>query len=489
MIHSFDKSKEITGVEGEVIETKASYARVKGLAGSSLDEIVTFENGIHGMVVEIEKDMSEILLLSREDAHVGMKVSRTGSSLSITLGEGLMGHTIDAFGHTKDERRFKSDFPDEREVFPKGVVSLKSRNPVKDFFATGVPIVDFLVPIGRGQRELVIGDRKTGKTQFLLQTAVAQAKMGKVVIWGSIGKKKEEIKRIEKFFQSTGIEGSTVIVASDSYDSPGEIFISPYTAMTVAEYFRDKGMDVALILDDLTTHAKYYREFSLIGKRFPGREFYPGDVFNIHSKLLERAGSFLIDGKESTITCLPVAESIAGDITGYIQTNLMSMTDGHIYFDNEVFLKGVAPAVNIFLSVTRVGRQTQSILQKQIAQKIHSTLKEYEEIQRFMNFGPEIGADAKTLLEKGKSILTFFNQRTHETLLPNEAMLAATLILEGVIKGEIKHLLHGAYERSVSLQELTLSLITSSNEYEVFASRVRAKSETILREIRKVETK
>ena len=235
---------------------------------------------------------------------------------------------------------------------------------------TGMTLVDLMIPLGRGQRELVLGDRKTGKTQFLLQAALAQASVGTVCVYACIGKKKAEILRVKEFFAKEGILDKTVIVASSSQDSTGEIFTCPYTAMAVAEFFRDRGQDTLVLLDDMTTHAKFYREMSLLLRKFPGRDSYPGDIFHIHSKLLERSGNFVIkkDGNEMdvAITCLPAAETIQGDLTGYIQTNLMSMTDGHIYFDNELFFKGRRPAINPFISVTRVGYQTQTSLRKEM---------------------------------------------------------------------------------------------------------------------------
>ncbi len=479
MLHTYKYCIEKFKEEGEVVEIYESFVHAKGLSDVFLGEIVAFEQGVHGQVVSVKGDGVEILVLSRQVILPHSKVAKTGLPLTVTLGEGILGHTLDAFGYAKDERRFKSDFPDERQVniFPTGIVE---RLSIKRFMSTGMPLVDLVLPVGWGQRELIIGDRKTGKTHFLLQTVLNQAKLGRVCVYGAIGKRKEEIKAIETFFQKYGIELNTVIVAADSYDSPGEIFLAPYTAMTIAEYFRDKGLDVLLVLDDLTTHAKYYREFSLVGKRFPGRESYPGDVFHVHSKLLERAGCFKVGKGEASITCLPVAESMGADFTGYIQTNLMSITDGHLYFDNDIFLKGRRPAVNPFLSVTRVGRQTQPKLFRDIGIKLTGILKKHENMQRFLSFGQELGPEAKNILSLGDSLYKFFNQVGYAVYPPNLQVVLVSLLTIGYWNGEGAENILAVYTNREKYKDVVDTLVTESNTLDELNQKVKVKSNVLL---------
>jgi F-type H+-transporting ATPase subunit alpha len=273
-----------------------------------------------------------------------------------------------------------------------------------------------LIPLGKGQRELVIGDRKTGKTNFLLQTMYTQAKKGVVCIYAAIGKKKQDVKIAEEYFAKKGVTSQIIIMASLAEDPISAIFITPYAAITLAEYFRDSGRDVLIVLDDLNTHAKFYREISLLGKRFPGRNAYPPDIFYTHAKLLERAGNFVQKNGSTAITCIPVVETVQGDITGYIQTNLMSMTDGHIYFDVDLFAKGRRPAINPFLSVTRVGRQTQTNLRRTISRELISFMTLREKIENFAHFGAETNATVKNTLITGDQITAFFDQ-TSEVIM------------------------------------------------------------------------
>jgi F-type H+-transporting ATPase subunit alpha len=233
-----------------------------------------------------------------------------------------------------------------------------------------------------------------------------QARLGTVCIYAVIGQKQIDIRKLYEFFVSEKVIQNTIIVATSSSDSAGLIYLTPYSAMTIAEFFRNQGVDVLLILDDMTTHARNYREISLLARRFPGRSSYPGDIFYVHAKLIERAGSF----KKGTITCLPVAESVLGDLSGYIQTNLMSMTDGHIFFDIDLFSQGKRPAVNPFLSVTRVGHQTQTPLQRDVSRELSVFLVTYDRMKQFMHFGAEVGVTAKNILNLGEKVDAFFNQ-------------------------------------------------------------------------------
>lgn len=409
MIHSFKYASENVKDIGKVSAVKGTLVSIAGFKSGTIGEGITFENGVHGRIMTISPNSCETIVFDRHPLPIGELAARTGEPINVSVGDGLLTHVIDPLGHVIDERREESERPESRVVDHKPV-GIYGRRKINKFLNTGVSIVDLMVPIGEGQRELVIGDRKSGKSFFLLSTVISQAKAGKICVIGLIGKEKNEIRATEEILENEGVIGRCVLVASASHDSAGEVFLTPYTAMTVAEYFRDQGLDTVVVLDDMTTHAKYYREMSLLAGRFPGRESYPGDIFHIQSQIVERAGNFSVDGKQVSITLLPVAETLEADLTGYIQTNLMSMTDGHIFFDSNLFFKGLRPAVNIFLSVTRVGRQTQPEELKSISSDILKILKKKESLERFLKFGPEVTDEVKKVIAKGDAIWEFFNQ-------------------------------------------------------------------------------
>ncbi|MCA9398046.1 F0F1 ATP synthase subunit alpha, partial [candidate division WWE3 bacterium] len=329
----FEEIIEQTGEIGFVTRISHPIISVEGLPTIHPEELVIFESGELGQVFTINKESVEILALSGKPMPIGTRVSRMTKQVTIPLSRDIIGKTISSLG-TYYSSGLPIEEKDEERTIHAAAPGISSRTKIIKPLITGVSIVDLLVPLGKGQRELVLGDRKTGKTNFLLQAMLTQAKEGTICIYAAIGKRKVEIKHVEKYIRDNEIADQTLIVASSASDPVGLIYLTPYTAMTIAEYFKDLGHDVLLILDDLSTHAKYYREISLVGQRFPGRSSYPGDIFYAHARLLERAGNFKTSsGDAVSITCLPVAETVEGNISGYIQTNLMSITDGHIYFD------------------------------------------------------------------------------------------------------------------------------------------------------------
>lgn len=435
MLHSFAYSEKNFDHAGSIIKVKRGIAWSSSLLGVVIGEIVAFEDGGHGRVSAIESDSVEIMVFERGGIELGTRVVRTGQSLHITAGEDLLGHTIDAFGHSFYDKR--ADNPDntlaslEVERVAPGITM---RRAIKDQLHTGILSVDLIIPLGKGQRELVIGDRKTGKSFFVLQTALTQAKSGAVIVYCMIGKRDSEIKQVENWLIQQGIYKNTILVVSDASSSAGEIFMTPYTAMTVAEYFASQKKDVVLILDDLSRHATSYREMSLLGGRFPGRDSYPGDIFYVHSRLLERAGSFEHGG---TITAIPIVETTEGDITGYLQTNLMSMTDGHLYFDADLYAGGERPAINLFLSVTRVGRQTQLGLSREIGQSILSILKKYEELERFLRFGSELTDSVQETVRLARGVTHLFHQVDIELIDPIWRYLQLGWLFNGLDSSEI----------------------------------------------------
>ncbi len=417
-----------TSEVGFVDQVSRAVIYVSGLPGARIGELVEFEEGGRGQVISLRAEMVEVLAVSHHLPKVGIRVARTGEFLEAPVGDELLSRTIDPLGNPLDQKEPLSKKMPRRplEVVPSGID--KRRKTVAPL-ETGVAIVDLMLPLGKGQRELVIGDRKTGKTSFLLQTILTQARQGTICVYAAIGKKQGDIKGLGEFFAKNGVADKVIIVASGSQDPAGLIFLAPYTAITVAEYFRDQGKDTLVVLDDLTTHAKFYREIALLARRFPGRDSYPGDIFYTHSRLLERAGNFALEnGKEAAITCLPVAESLESDLTGYIQTNLMSMTDGHIFFDTDLFDKGHRPAVNPFLSVTRVGRQTQDKLRQDINREVTTLLALYQKSEGYSHFGAGLSEGMKLTLATGQSVWTFFNHGVETNIpLPAQVILFSFL--------------------------------------------------------------
>lgn len=392
------------GEIGFVEEIFHSLVYVSGLPGVHPYEVVIFESGDIGLVISMSSQNVEILILSEANIKAGSQVARTGEQLKISVGEGILGRVLNPLGRSLGRSvQMKNTELRSIDVNPEPIIA---REQVKDPLETGVSLVDLVVPIAKGQRELVIGDRKTGKTQFLLQTVITQAKKGIICIYAVIGQRHFDFKKLEEFFREKEVMGNIIIVASSSSDPSGLVYLTPYTAMSIAEYFREQGKDVLIILDDMTTHASYYREISLLARRFPGRSSYPGDIFYVHSRIIERAGKF----KKGSITCLPVAGTVLGDLSGYIQTNLMAMTDGHVFFDIDLYNQGKRPAVNPFLSVTRVGHWAQTPLQKDTSRELSSFLVIHERMRQYMHFGAEVSEDVQKILALGKKLEAFFSQ-------------------------------------------------------------------------------
>jgi F-type H+-transporting ATPase subunit alpha len=401
------------GEYGEVVEVKQSLVVVEGLPNLRINEMVVFENGSFGQITDISDGLCRVALLKKSaQIKSGDKVSRTDSLLMIPVGEEFLGTMIDPLGEIIFPENKKIQKAEQRSVETE-IGGIDKRAKIDKQLLTGVTLVDMLLPLGNGQKELVIGDRKTGKTSFLLTTVKNQIKLGKTVIFVAIGKKKTDINKILNYFISEKILDKIIFIVSGSDDSENLIYLTPFTAMTMAEYFKDRGIDTLLIFDDLSTHAKIYRQIALNSDKFPGRESYPGDIFYLHAHLLERAGNFT--GGVS-ITCLPVAETIEGDLSGYITTNLMGITDGHIYFDRSIFTKGRRPAINLPLSVTRVGRQTQASIYQQANHEITAFLSEYESLQNLAHFGAELSPNVKRVITRGERIIQVFDQKYSEII-------------------------------------------------------------------------
>jgi len=416
------------GEYGEVMQVNYPIVSAIGLPSARLNEIVVFDSGDHGQIFSLHHDTASILLFSQTKLKTKAKLARTGRYIQTPVGKELFGHIINPFGQPLSSGVTKPQTEEERpiDIPPLGI---GRRLKINKQLITGTALVDIMLPIGKGQRELVLGDRKTGKSSFVLNTVKHQINEGTVAVYAAIGKKTSDIKQLEAFMNVDDRKDNMVIVASGAYDSPGLIFLTPFAAMTIAEYFRDQGKDVILILDDLLTHAKFYREFSLLAQTFPGRDSYPADIFYVHARLLERAGNFKHpEAGEASITCLPIAETQEGDLTSYIVSNLMSITDGHLLFDYNVFTQGRRPAINIPISVTRVGKQTQDKVSKDINRELSGLFAVYERVENLSHFGSEMTDSVKSIFSTGDKIYSFFNQEIGVIITKEVSLIIFSLI-------------------------------------------------------------
>jgi F-type H+-transporting ATPase subunit alpha len=449
----FSELLQKAGEYGVVYQVSHPIVFIDGLPKVKTQEVIVFETGQKAEVFAINRGKIEARVFSHEPVRVGTMVTRTGQLISIPVGKELLGHVINPLGEPLDPS-IPVQMPKEVRTLDARPVGISGRQKITTHMVTGVSLVDLLIPLGRGQRELIIGDRKTGKTSLLLTTIKNQVFEGNTVIYAAIAKRKSDIKRLQEFFEQEKIMDKVIIVATSSYDSPTLIYQTPYAAMTIAEYFRDQGTHTLLILDDLSSHAKFYRELSLLARRFPGRDSYPGDIFYVHSKLLERAGNFKHPtAGEVSITCLPVIEIIEGDFTGYVSTNVMGITDGHIYLDANIYYQGMRPAVNVPLSVTRVGRQTLDKLSRDINKDLTAFLSEFTKLQNVSHFGQELTEEVKKNLRMGEMVNTFFSQPYQEIVPRNVQLIIISLILQDMIPDKKaliaakKSLIAGYYDR------------------------------------------
>jgi len=405
-------------------------AILRGFPSVLPGELITFENNVRGQVMGFDQDKVEVMVFDSVPPQVGSSATRTNQVLSFPVSMELLGTMLNPLGeHLLGKSSPAKAQNVENKPLDASPPPLSQRRRITQRFHTGVSLVDTLLPIGRGQRELVVGDRKTGKTAFVVSAATSQALSDSLIVYASIGKKTVELRQLFDTFSELKILERMVFVASSASDPVSSIVLTPYSAMAVAEYLRDQGHTVLVILDDLSQHAKFYRELSLLARHFPGRDSYPGNIFSIHAQLLERAGCFQNPQKPDesiSITCLPMAETTDSDLTEYIVSNLISITDGHLLFDNTLFQQGQRPAVHTALSVTRVGKQTQSPLDRDISRAVLSFVSKYEKIKELTHFGNELSEASQAVILQGSVLMNFFSQAQRVTLPSNlqQVMLA-----------------------------------------------------------------
>ena len=394
---------------GTVILVGDGIARVYGLRECMASELLEFDDGSFGMAQNLEDETVSVALLSNNNnIREGSTVRRTGRVLSVPVGEALLGRVVDALGNPIDGKgpvETKELRPVEAEA--PGIIERKS---VSVPMQTGIKAIDSMIPIGRGQRELIIGDRQTGKTEIAIDTIINQKNTGVICIYVAIGQKSTSVVQIANELTKNNAMENTIIVSASASESAPLQYVAPYAGCAMAEYFREQGKDVLIVYDDLSKHAVAYRALSLLIRRPPGREAYPGDVFYLHSRLLERAACVAPEYGGGSITALPIIETQAGDVSAYIPTNVISITDGQIFLETELFHAGVMPAINPGISVSRVGGSAQLKAMKKVSGELKLLYSQYRELQSFAQFGSDLDADTKARLALGERIVEVLKQ-------------------------------------------------------------------------------
>ena len=415
-IKNFGQEAEVSEV-GQVLSVGDGIARVYGLDNVQAGELVEFENGVRGMTLNLEIDNVGIVIFGNDrEIKEGQTVKRTGAIVDVPVGKGLLGRVVDALGNPIDGKGpIKSDKRARVDVKAPGIIPRKS---VHEPMATGLKAIDSLIPIGRGQRELIIGDRQTGKTAIALDTilnhkplnAQPDEKIKLYCVYVAVGQKRSTVAQFVKVLEEQGALDYSIIVAATASDPAPMQYLAPFSGCTMGEFFRDNGMHAVIIYDDLSKQAVAYRQMSLLLRRPPGREAYPGDVFYLHSRLLERAAKMNDENKAGSLTALPVIETQANDVSAYIPTNVISITDGQIFLETDLFYQGIRPAVNVGLSVSRVGSAAQTKAMKKVAGRIKGELAQYREMAAFAQFGSDLDATTQRLLNRGARLTELLKQ-------------------------------------------------------------------------------
>jgi len=415
---------------GMVTYVGHGIAHVSGLPNIKSEEIIRFPGNLFGLVFNIDPmEIGVILLGASEDVQAGSEVRRTGRILDVPVGEALIGRVVDSIGQPLDnlgEVRAVKRVPVEREAPP-----VMARSPVTVPLQTGIKVIDALIPIGRGQRELIVGDRQTGKTAIAIDTIINQADKNVICIYCAIGKKSSDVAKVIADLKEHNAMSYSIVVAATGEDPPGLQFIAPYAATSMGEYFMEKGRDVLVIYDDLTYHARAYRELSLLLRRPPGREAFPGDIFYIHSRLLERSTHLREEHGGGSLTALPITETEAQDISAYIPTNLISITDGQIYLSPRLFQKGILPAVDVGKSVSRVGGKAQLPAYRFVAGDLRISYSQFEELETFSRFGTRLDENTKKILERGWRIREILKQPQYKPMRVSEQITALLSVTGG----------------------------------------------------------
>ena len=424
-IEKFDSSIDVSEV-GTVIQVGDGIARVYGLNNVKASELVDFGHGVKGMALNLEYDNVGCVLMGPDHlVQEGDVVKRTGEVISIPVGAGMIGRVVDPLGNPLDGKgAIKTDKNMPLDIVAPGIID---RQPVKQPLQTGLKAIDAMVPIGKGQRELIIGDRQTGKTAIAIDTIINQKNIPEnercICIYVAVGQKQSTVAQVVKTLSDFGAMEYTIVVSATASDPASLLYIAPYAGCAIGEYFMWQGKDVLIVYDDLSKHAQAYRQMSLLLRRPPGREAYPGDVFYLHSRLLERACKLSKENGGGSLTALPIIETQANDVSAYIPTNVISITDGQIYLESSLFLSGIKPAINVGLSVSRVGGSAQRKTVRKIAGTLRIDLSQYQELAGFAQFGSELDKESQRQIARGKRMTELLKQNQYAPLKVGEEVL------------------------------------------------------------------
>ncbi len=484
-IADFEKKVDVSEI-GTVISVGDGIARVYGLEKCMASELLEFPSGVFGMALNLEEDVVGAVLFG-EDSLIkeGDIVKRTGRIMSVPVGDAIIGRVVNAIGQPIDGKGpINATETKMVDIVAPGIVD---RQPVREPLQTGLKAIDSMIPIGRGQRELIIGDRQTGKTAIGLDAIINQKGGDVICIYVAVGQKRSNIARVVKTLEDFGAMAHTIVVSSTASEPAPLQFIAPFTGCAIGEYFRDNGRHALIIYDDLSKQAASYRQLSLLLRRPPGREAYPGDVFYLHSRLLERAAKLSKDLGGGSLTALPIIETQAGDVSGYIPTNVISITDGQIYLEPELFYAGVRPAVNVGLSVSRVGGAAQTKAMKQVAGTLRLDLAQFRELAAFAQFGSDLDKATLAQIERGKRMVELLKQGQY-TPLPVEEQI---MVLFAGANGYLDDLPVESISKFESaflrfLRESKESLKTELKEKKVIDDDLKAKISSAIEEFKKV---
>jgi len=491
-IKNFDSDSEITEV-GQVLSIGDGIARIHGLDNVQAGEMVAFADGTKGMALNLENDNVGVVLFG-SDAKIkeGDTVKRTNTIVDVAVGKELLGRVVDALGNAIDGKgNIASEHRSRIEVKAPGIIPRKS---VSEPMQTGLKAIDSLIPIGRGQRELIIGDRQTGKTAIAIDTIINQKSINEsndeskklYCVYVGIGQKRSSIAQIVKTLEEAGAMEYTTVVAATASEAAPLQFLAPYTGCSIAEYFRDNGMHALIIYDDLSKQAVAYRQMSLLLRRPPGREAFPGDVFYLHSRLLERAAKLNDDHGGGSLTALPIIETQSNDVSAFIPTNVISITDGQIFLETELFNQGIMPAVNVGLSVSRVGSAAQTKAMKNVAGSIKLELAQYREMAAFAQFGSDLDASTQRLLNRGSKLTELLKQNQYSPMTVGDQVVSVFAGVNGYLDDlELSQVKQFESDLSDLIKSSHKDILDSINSTGNLDDEVKAKLSSIIEDFKK----
>ena len=482
-IKGFEKRIDVAET-GVVLSVGDGIARVHGLEKAMAGELLDFPGDVRGMVLNLEEDNVGVVLLG-DDRLIkeGDTVRRTGRIVEVPCGNAMIGRVVNALGQPVDGRG-PIDTKDFRRVEIKAPGIVK-RQPVKEPLQTGLKAIDAMIPIGRGQRELIIGDRQTGKTAVAIDTIINQKGAGVICIYVAIGQKRSTVAQVVEKLRECGAMEYTIVVAATASESAPLQFLAPYTGCTIGEFFRDSSRHALCVYDDLSKHAVSYRQLSLLLRRPPGREAYPGDVFYLHSRLLERAAKLSDAEGGGSLTALPIIETQAGDVSAYIPTNVISITDGQIYLEADLFYSGVRPAVNVGLSVSRVGGNAQIKAMKQVAGRLRLELAQYREMAAFAQFGSDLDKTTQLQLARGARLVEMLKQAQYQPQTVEQQVVTIFAATNGFVDGcEVGSLARFEPELFSFMKDRHGELLTEIREKKQINDEIKAKLSAALDEFK-----